>query len=69
MRQIIFRGQRADNDERVYGFLTKMWGAKPPYVSQGWKDEVALFTKNGGAVIDERNIIHFIEKEEWFVVK
>ena len=26
MREIIFRGQRADNGEWVYGFLTKMWG-------------------------------------------
>lgn len=26
MREIIFRGQRPDNGEWVYGFLTKMWG-------------------------------------------
>lgn len=26
MREILFRGKRADNDEWVYGFLVKMWG-------------------------------------------
>lgn len=25
-REILFRGQRPDNGEWVYGFLTKMWG-------------------------------------------
>lgn len=25
MREIIFRGKRVDDDEWVYGFLTKMW--------------------------------------------
>lgn len=26
MREIIFKGKRVDNEEWVYGFLTKMWG-------------------------------------------
>ena len=26
IREIIFRGKRADNGEWVYGFLVKMWG-------------------------------------------
>lgn len=26
MKQILFRGKRADNGEWVYGFLVKMWG-------------------------------------------
>ena len=26
MREILFRGERVDSDEWVYGFLVKMWG-------------------------------------------
>ena len=48
--------------ERVY-----IWEADPPYADQGWKDEVALFTKNREKVIDEQNIMHFIEKEKWHI--
>ena len=72
MREILYRGKRADNGEWVYGFLVKMWGLyhiidqndensaymiKPETVGQF----TGLCDKNGKKIF-EGDIVEFTDK-------